>query len=91
MIRGSIEARGLCFPGADLPETGHWEIRSAYVRKEKSTRGHFIVVMLAYLVEQELERCRHDLETAVPEGIGELGSARSVWISIREVPCHQDP
>ena len=32
-------------------KTGHLEVRPVYVRKEENTRGHVLVVMLAYLTE----------------------------------------
>ena len=35
-------------------KTGHLELRPIHVRKEKTTRGHVFVVMLAYLLRREL-------------------------------------
>ena len=38
-------------------KTAHLEIRPVFVRKQESTRGHAFVVMLALLLQRELERC----------------------------------
>ena len=37
-------------------KTGHLEVRPVYVRTEESTRGHVLVVMLAYLIVRYLRR-----------------------------------
>ena len=55
-------------------------LRPLFVRKEESTKRHVLVVMLALLLQRELERCWRDLDTTVKEGIDELGA-----ISVQEV------
>jgi hypothetical protein len=55
-------------------KSAHLEMRPVYVRKEESTKGHAFVVMLALLIQRELERCWAELDMTVEEGIGELGS-----------------
>jgi len=72
-------------------KSGHLEIRPTFVRTEASTRGHVFTVMLAYLVERELDKYWHDLEVTVAEGIDELGSLRGVEISVGQVTCQKVP
>lgn len=50
------------------------EIQPTYVRTEASTRGHVFVVMLAYLLERELNRYWHGIELTKAECIDRLGS-----------------
>ena len=72
-------------------KSGGLEVRPAFVRREESTRGHVFVVMLAYLVERELERCWRGVETTVSEGIDELGSLRAVEIEAGGARCQKVP
>ena len=53
-------------------KTAHLEMRPIFVRKEESTRGHVFVVMLALLVQRELEKSWNALDITVAEGIDEL-------------------
>jgi len=55
-------------------KTAHLEMRPVFVRKEESTKGHAFVVMLALLLQRELEKCWGDLDITVKEGIDELGA-----------------
>jgi transposase len=55
-------------------KSAHLEMRPVFVRKEESTRGHAFVVMLALLLQRELEKCWIDLDITVEEGIDELGA-----------------
>lgn len=55
-------------------KTAHLEMRPVFVRKIKSTKGHAFVVMLALLLQRELERCWADLDLTVEEGIDELAA-----------------
>ena len=55
-------------------KTGLLEARPFCVRLETRTRGHLLVVMLAYLLVQELAKCWRDLELTVAEGLDELKS-----------------
>ncbi len=72
-------------------KSGHLEVRPTFVRTEASTRGHVFVVMLAYLMERELEQYWQGLDTTVAEGIDELGSLRGVELSIGQATCQQIP
>lgn len=55
-------------------KTAHLEMRPVFVRKEKSTKGHVFVVMLALLLQRELEKCWAGLDLTVKEGIDELSA-----------------
>ena len=72
-------------------KSGHLEVRPTFVRTELSTRGHVFVVMLAYLVERELEQYWRDLDTTVAEGIDDLGSLRGIELTIGHATCQQVP
>lgn len=55
-------------------KTAHLKMRPIYVRRETRTRGHAFVVMLAYLLIQELaQRWRH-LNVTVQEGLDHLAT-----------------
>lgn len=70
---------------------GHLEVQPAFVRTEASTRGHVFVVMLAYLLERELDRYWRGLELTVAEGIDELGSLRGVELAVGQAACQRVP
>lgn len=72
-------------------KTAHLEIRPVYVRKEASTRGHAFVVMLAYLLQRELERYWLDLDITVEEGIDELGAICMQEIRVGTATCQNIP
>lgn len=50
-------------------KTGHLELRPIYVRKESRTRGHALVVMLAYRLTQALQMHWRGIDLTVEEGI----------------------
>jgi transposase len=52
----------------------HLEMRPVYPRAENRTRGHAVVVMLAYLMAQELRRRWRDRDLTVREGLHRLAS-----------------
>jgi len=62
-------------------KTGHLELRPIFVRKDSSTRGHVFVVMLAYLLRQELEKAWKSIDVTVEEGLACLSSISSVNVS----------
>jgi len=72
-------------------KNGHLEVQPTFVRTEASTRGHVFVVMLAYLVERELEQYWRGLDTTVAEGIDDLGSLRGIQLTIGQATCQQVP
>ena len=55
-------------------KTMELEMRPIHVRKEESTRGHALVVMLAYRLVKELAHRWIDLDITVKEGIKQLGT-----------------
>jgi hypothetical protein len=55
-------------------KTEHLELRPVYVQTESSTRGHVLVVMLAYLVARELRRRWSALDVTVLEGLAQLST-----------------
>jgi len=59
------------------------EARPVYVCLESRTRGHLLVVMLAYLLAQELARCWRDLDMTVEEGLDELKSLCTTQVVVR--------
>jgi len=75
-------------------KTGHLKVRPIFVRTEASTRGHVLVVMLAYLIVRELERCWSGFDLTVEEGLDRLGtlSAMTMTMStngtkVRKIPA----
>jgi transposase len=50
------------------------ELRPLHVRLAASTRGHVLVVMLAYMIVQELNRLWQELEVTVEEGLKHLST-----------------
>jgi len=52
----------------------HLELRPVFVTKKTSTQAHVFVVMLALLLQRELERCWVDMDVTVQEGIDELAA-----------------
>jgi hypothetical protein len=60
------------------------EARPFYVRLERRTRGHLLVVMLAYLIVQELSKCWHGLELTVEEGLTELKSLCTTQVVVKD-------
>ena len=72
-------------------KTGHLEARPVFVQTEESTRGHVFVVMLAYLIERELDALWRDLETTVPEAIDQLGSLCGTIIQVNQTKCQKVP
>ena len=53
-------------------KSAHLEMRPVYLRAENRTRGHAVVVMLAYLMAQELRRRWRDSDLTVQEGLHRL-------------------
>ena len=56
-------------------KTVHLEMRPMYVRTEEHTRGHVLVVMLAYLIRRELSRAWAGVERDGGRGAGAVGHA----------------
>jgi transposase len=64
-------------------KTVHLEARPVYVRLATRTRGHLFVLMLAYLLVQELSRCWRCLEITVEEGLDELKTLCTTQVVVK--------
>lgn len=62
-------------------KTVELEMRPVHVRKENSTRGHLLVVMLAYLLMKELGKRWAAIDMTVKEGLGRLNTYCAVEIA----------
>jgi transposase len=65
-------------------KTSHLEVRPVFVRTEASTRGHVLVVMLAYMIVRELKKAWRDLDLTVEEGLEELNRLCAMQLSIKD-------
>ncbi|MCP4989423.1 MAG: IS1634 family transposase [Colwellia sp.] len=72
-------------------KTGLLETRPVFVRKEKRTRGHVFIVMLAYSIIHELQNLWAELDVTVEEGITELATIDSMEMTMGETSYHQIP
>ena len=73
-------------------KTAHLEMRPIHVRRETRTRGHALVVMLAYRLIQELAARWSPLDLTVQEGIAQLASLCLVEVSVNgQVPFSKIP
>jgi len=55
-------------------KTVHLELRPVYVQKASRTRAHVFIVMLAFLLQRQLQRAWRPLDLTVEEGINALAS-----------------
>ena len=67
-------------------KTVELEIRPIHVRLADRTRGHALVVMLAYKIVQELANRWRDIELTVPEGINELSQVCAIEMRVNNKP-----
>lgn len=63
-------------------KTVHLEMRPVYVRTADHTRGHVLVVMLAYLIRRELSRAWAGLNVTVEEGLAQLATLCSMEVKV---------
>jgi hypothetical protein len=63
-------------------KTAHLELRPIHVRTEEHTRGHVLVVMLAYLIRRELSRAWAGLNVTVEEGLAQLATLCSMEVKV---------
>ena len=63
-------------------KTVELEMRPWYVRTEESTRGHALVVMLAYKVVRRLQKAWSEIDRTVEEGLEVLKGLCSteIWV-----------
>jgi transposase len=73
-------------------KTGMLELRPWYVRSEASTRGHAMVVTLAYLIAKKLRESWSKFDVTVTEGLQQLSSLSTIEIVIKgKASIHQIP
>ena len=73
-------------------KTAHLEMRPIFVRREARTRGHALVVMLAYRLIQELAARWSLLNLTVQEGIAQLAGLCLVEVTVNDqVPFSKVP
>lgn len=70
-------------------KTGHLEMRPIYVRRESRTRGHALVVMLAYCIIRELSARWAGLDCTVEEGLKQLGTLCVTEVRIKDQTPYQ--
>jgi hypothetical protein len=63
-------------------KTVHLEMRPVHVRTEEHTRGHVLVVMLAFLIRRELSRAWEGLNVTVEEGLAQLATLCSMEVKV---------
>jgi transposase len=77
-------------------KTVQLEMRPVYLRDENRTRGHALVVMLAYLLTQALRQRWRDIDLTVQEGLDRLASLCVIEVivggrpSYNQVPTPRD-
>ena len=54
-----------------------------FVRREESTRGHVLVVMLAYLIVRWLQKAWADIDLTVEEALDHLKKLSAVEVSVK--------
>lgn len=64
-------------------KTEHLEVRPVFVRTERNTRGHVLVIMLAYMIVRALQNKWKELDLTVEEGIKQLTTLCSMKIEIK--------
>ena len=67
-------------------KTAHLEMRPVYVQTEEGTRGHVLVVMLAYLVVRELNRRWAAFDMTVQEGLSQLSTLCAMEMKVNGSP-----
>jgi hypothetical protein len=64
-------------------KTDHLEVRPVFVRTEPNTRGHVLVVMLAYLMVRALRKAWAGFDLTVEEGLDSLNRLCAMEMSIK--------
>ncbi|MCX7020636.1 MAG: IS1634 family transposase [Candidatus Sumerlaeota bacterium] len=66
-----------------ISKTVELEMRPVYVRTEEHTRGHALVIMLAYLLSTELRKLWNHIDITPGEGVKVLDGIHSIELSFR--------
>ncbi len=70
----------------------HLEVRPVFVRHAARTRGHALVVMLAYRIVRHLRQCWRSIDGTVQEGLDALATLTSIEVRIAgRASCLQIP
>ncbi len=72
-------------------KTSHLELRPVFVKKKTSTQGHVFVVMLALLLQRELENSIANMDLTVQEAIDELGAIHMEEIKLGDATIQNIP
>ena len=64
-------------------KTSHLEVRPVFVRTKANTRGHVLVVMLAYRIIRALKQAWKDIDLTVEEGLRELDRICAMQLSVK--------
>jgi len=64
-------------------KTDFLEVRPVYVQTEKSTRGHVLVVMLAYMIIRILRGAWQKFDLTVEEGLKQLSTLCSMEMKVK--------
>jgi len=64
-------------------KTSMLEIRPVFVRTEKSTRGHVLVVMLAYLIVRYLQKAWSQFDVTVEEGLARFSTLSTIEMTVK--------
>jgi transposase len=65
-------------------KTTFLEVRPVFVRTEKSTRGHVLTVMLAYMIVRYLQKAWDAFDLTVEEGLKQLSTLTSVEMKVKD-------
>jgi len=73
-------------------KTDFLEVRPVYVQTEKSTRGHVLVVMLAYIIVRMLRGAWQEFDLTVEEGLDQLSTLCSMEMKVKnQASCLKIP
>ena len=73
-------------------KTDFLEVRPVYVQTEKSTRGHVLVVMLAYMIVRILRGAWEQFDLTVEEGLKQLSTLCSMEMKVKnQASCLKIP
>ncbi len=72
-------------------KTSHLELRPVFVKKKTSTKGHVFVVMLALLLQRELENSITNMNITTQEAIDELGAIHMEEVKLGDTTIQNIP
>lgn len=64
-------------------KTQYLEVRPIFLRKKENTRAHVFIVMLSYMINQQLEKYWSNLDISVKEGVDKLSKICLQKVMIR--------